>query len=225
MGNSNIRQRNRAIAARSWSVIRSDLLTIEELSATFSKGHGLVGLYGLQQWEACASNYQPPLAPGYFYNQVKTFHAGLSNPTRKTAFKHLATQQCIACGTAVPLQGTQGDHLIASALGGPDSAQNSVILCRRCNSSKGTKDLLEWWVSKGYAAPSLARTALVLYCRVCWQHYGEQVLREPIHASMAAFLFERAALLPSDEHRLALMGATYALVSILRCVKEPPRHD
>ncbi|MCL2666050.1 MAG: HNH endonuclease [Defluviitaleaceae bacterium] len=37
------------------------------------------------------------------------------------------------------------DHLIPKKLGGNDSADNLVYACRFCNSSKGGRDLLEWY--------------------------------------------------------------------------------
>jgi len=36
------------------------------------------------------------------------------------------------------------DHLHPEALGGPSTAENIVLACRRCNRSKGSKPLNQW---------------------------------------------------------------------------------
>ena len=56
--------------------------------------------------------------------------------------KMVLPKACAYCGMAVKLT---LDHLIPTARGGPDIADNSVWACRSCNSSKGAKDLLTWW--------------------------------------------------------------------------------
>lgn len=40
------------------------------------------------------------------------------------------------------------DHLIPIARGGPDTADNAVWSCSRCNSSKQASDMLHWWAVK-----------------------------------------------------------------------------
>jgi hypothetical protein len=37
------------------------------------------------------------------------------------------------------------DHLIPKARGGPDIADNAILACRKCNSSKGDKGVYEWY--------------------------------------------------------------------------------
>ena len=54
--------------------------------------------------------------------------------------------RCMYCaGTAESM-----DHLIPRLRGGPDSADNLIPACRRCNSSKGGRDVLLWASSKGF---------------------------------------------------------------------------
>lgn len=208
---------------RRLSVIRQEAPSHEEISS-LTKGHGLIALYALQQWEAFAPRYQTPLDHSYFYKHLQTFLAGLTNPTRHTAMKHLVTGACFVCGQpTVPT--TIGDHLIARADGGPESIQNMALLCGPHNSSKGRKDLLAWWMTKAWPIAQLPRTILCLYCRIHWQHYGEAVVHEPIPEAMATFLLGRADLLPSDTHRNAVFGAAYAACAQVRWEKEPARHD
>src|SRR5437588_12354 len=104
----------------------------------------------MQQWEAFAPQYARPLAAGYFYGHIPDMLNGLANPTRQTAFRHLASGVCVVCQTPCDLGHTEGDHIIPRHTGGSNSVQNTLLLCRRHNSSKGVKDLLAWWLEKDY---------------------------------------------------------------------------
>ncbi len=50
-------------------------------------------------------------------------------------------QVCNYCGSTEKLA---IDHIFPQKLGGKDNAENLIFACRRCNSSKGKKDLMEW---------------------------------------------------------------------------------
>jgi hypothetical protein len=171
-------------------------------------GLHLAQLYQMQDWEVFADKKRDdPYAPGYFFNHVAGALSGLANVTRKTAMGRLPTQQCFVCGAPVDLARTVGDHIIATQWGGPETVQNALLLCRAHNSSKGTKDLLEWWVQKGWPVASLHRSDLCLYARAHWQLWGPQVHREPAPPYLCTFVTQRTAAFPSDAHRLALAGA------------------
>lgn len=74
---------------------------------------------------------------------------------------------CVYCGTDDFLS---LDHLIPRLQNGPDAADNLVTACRSCNSSKGSKDLLEW-ASCRDEPPTLVllRRYLKLAIRYCVQ--------------------------------------------------------
>jgi hypothetical protein len=108
------------------------------------------------------------------------------------------------------------DHIIPRARGGHESPQNRLVLCRPCNASKGTGDLLEWWQFKGANVMQMEPWTLCLYSRAQWQHYGPALLDAPITAETQAFLVARAAHLPTDAHRIALYGAAYAVCGLVR---------
>jgi 5-methylcytosine-specific restriction endonuclease McrA len=55
---------------------------------------------------------------------------------------------CVNCGTTDLLT---IDHIIARARGGSNDLDNLQVLCRSCNSSKGTRTMQEWEDS-GFAA-------------------------------------------------------------------------
>lgn len=56
------------------------------------------------------------------------------------------TKQCEYCGS---LDNLSWDHLIPRSKTGPDTAENHVLACKSCNSSKGAKGIYEWYGEKG----------------------------------------------------------------------------
>lgn len=54
------------------------------------------------------------------------------------------------------------DHLLPKAKGGSDSADNLVAVCKSCNSSKGKKDFVEWFIQKNCFFPPLYLYSLYL---------------------------------------------------------------
>jgi hypothetical protein len=75
---------------------------------------------------------------------------------------------CCYCGCRSELT---LDHLIPRIKGGTDEADNLVLACRRCNSSKQGRDLLVWAASRGFF-PSvlLLRRYVKLVTRYCEEH-------------------------------------------------------
>ncbi len=82
--------------------------------------------------------------------------------------KMTAAQACYYCGDKRQLC---VDHLIPKIRGGPDAADNLIWACRRCNSSKGGRDMLEWMESKGRFPPVLLlRRYVKIVARYCDEH-------------------------------------------------------
>ena len=50
-------------------------------------------------------------------------------------------RECVYCSSAINLT---TDHLIPRNKGGDDSADNVVLACQSCNSSRGDKGIFEW---------------------------------------------------------------------------------
>lgn len=165
----------------------------------------LAVLYHLQHWEAIHERRTEPYGPGLFYRQATQVLAGLTNTAPKTALAHLDTRRCFVCNDPTPTI----DHLQARANGGPDIIANYALLCRRHNSSKGTKDLLHWWLGEAFAPGDLPRQVLCLYTRLLWQTLPLPTLRESADHVLQTFVQARAASL-SRTHLEALYGAAYA---------------
>jgi hypothetical protein len=53
--------------------------------------------------------------------------------------------ECVYCGTKANLT---LEHLLPRSFNGPNDEKNVVWICKECNSSKGSKRLYEYWVSK-----------------------------------------------------------------------------
>lgn len=66
--------------------------------------------------------------------------------------KLLLPQACCYCGSSERLS---IDHLVPLHRGGLDLPENMVWACRACNSSKGTWDMLEWYVPRHGFPPLL----------------------------------------------------------------------
>jgi exonuclease III len=72
---------------------------------------------------------------------------------------------CCFCGSTENLS---IDHLIPRKKGGIDEGDNLILACRSCNSSKGKKDLMEWYDFKGEFPPLLIfRRYLKLLIKYC----------------------------------------------------------
>ncbi len=106
----------------------------------------------------------------------------------KTKIVHGTT--CCYCGHEGNLS---LDHMIPRLKGGPDAADNIIYACRSCNSSKGSKDMVLWLVSKGqFPAILVFRRYLKLGARWC----EENDLMDAAWADLpdAAVLFDKRSL-------------------------------
>lgn len=63
----------------------------------------------------------------------------------KKELKRLYSSKCFYCGSS---EFIQTDHIIPLSKGGRHSIGNLIPACRKCNSSKGSKFLMEWKISK-----------------------------------------------------------------------------
>ena len=119
----------------------------------------------------------------------------LASENRNVVRRPILENKCVACGNA-PSTNSTGDHLIALSKGGPQSIENHAPFCRSCNSSKGDKDLLEWWfVVKGRSLLDLNIDVLTAYLRMAHRYHNLYVAA-PLEYEMA--ITEAAATMPSN---------------------------
>lgn len=166
----------------------------------------LLRLYAVQHWlRVPLPKDGKPYAPGFFLRQKNGFISGIGRESRQGILRLIYARRCVAhgCETIIP-ENSAGDHLIPVALGGRNYVANFVPLCRPHNSSKGKKDLLEWWVVRQWPAVGLPLELWCHYCRLNWQLLSHETLSSDAPLYLVAFLEAAKNLLPSDGHRKAL---------------------
>lgn len=189
--------------------MKSIIKVPDECPADLSLREAIYILYAMQHFESTMKGGKL-YGPGLFYKCIQQVLKGLKNlGSRKTMLSHLSDPKCIVCGE-VPdtLRGKMFDHMIPKALGGPDDMSNMVVLCKIHNSSKGKKDLLEWWMSKKWRAIDLPRNILCLYARLMWAYHGRVLPGVKLAPDyMRAFIEERSKALFPKEHIVAMYGS------------------
>jgi len=81
---------------------------------------------------------------GYITNRffkLKDDEIKISDTIREWEKEQTFPRECVFCGSAENLS---TDHLIPKNRGGDNSADNLVLACRSCNSSRGDKGVFEW---------------------------------------------------------------------------------
>jgi 5-methylcytosine-specific restriction endonuclease McrA len=72
------------------------------------------------------------------------------NPTFLVTKRDLEKMQSQLCAYCKKRQADSIDHIIPVSRGGSHGIGNLVGCCRSCNSSKGTKTLMEWKKVRGW---------------------------------------------------------------------------
>jgi hypothetical protein len=82
---------------------------------------------------------------GFIMDRFKKLRSGeinWSTSIREYIKEREQTNKCIYCDSETDLT---LDHILPSIRGGPDDPDNAVWVCQKCNSSKGSKRLYEWY--------------------------------------------------------------------------------
>ena len=158
----------------------------------------LAGLYLINDYR----RIDRPPAPGWFRRHGLL--VGLTGDiSRRAALRLARVRECMVCGESLSPD-SEGDHVVAVSRGGPPGLENYLPMCGRCNSSKGSRDLLEWWQLKGWSVANLPADAVTVYCRVMFARLRiERRLGSEAPDAVRAALRELYELLPSDEHQHA----------------------
>lgn len=64
-----------------------------------------------------------------------------SNSIREYIKEHETPNVCVYCGSKKKLE---WEHILPKSRGGPDTVDNSIWICKKCNLSKRNKRLYEW---------------------------------------------------------------------------------
>lgn len=161
----------------------------------------LIALRAWSHWHRIISG-QPKYLPGQgmLERGFKIAPESLKEESRKTVIRLARLGRCIACGTEVGA--SSGDHIIPLSRGGPQSAENFMPLCKKCNSSKGDKDLLEWWVNYGRRIEDLNHDALDIYLRLRYRLADKEELDSPAPWYLCEALKQAEEVLPSNGLRV-----------------------
>lgn len=76
------------------------------------------------------------------FKQLKNGEIQWSGSIREYIKEREKQNECIYCGSKDSLS---TDHLVPKSRGGPDTGDNAITACRRCNSSKGNRGVYEWY--------------------------------------------------------------------------------
>jgi len=94
---------------------------------------------------------------GFVMNRFKALKSGeisWSTSIREYIKEREKLDVCIYCGSKTDLT---IEHILPRSRGGPDTPDNAVWVCRKCNSSKGGKRLYEWYeLDRRYEVPRIA---------------------------------------------------------------------
>lgn len=78
--------------------------------------------------------------------------------------------KCVYCGS---MDNLSVDHIIPRKAGGSDSSDNLVCCCKACNSSKGDRNMMNWFTAKELFPPLLV---LRRYLKLEFQYFDEKNL-------------------------------------------------
>jgi hypothetical protein len=84
------------------------------------------------------------LQRGFTTDRFKKLRDGeivISGTIREWEREQELPKNCVYCGSTVNLT---VDHLVPRSRGGDDSADNVVLACQTCNTSRGEKGIFEW---------------------------------------------------------------------------------
>lgn len=99
----------------------------------------------------------------YQYNRLKKGQIKWADFDGEIRMQMRSKNECVYCGAPAEAW----DHVVPRNLGGPLGPHNMVKSCKHCNSSKGDKDLVDWWInSLGKEESELPRIPIGIYLKL-----------------------------------------------------------
>jgi hypothetical protein len=152
-------------------------------------------LYLLNDWR----RVDPSPGPAFFRRHGVV--PAITSDNRKVSLRLARMAHCLMCGADIGEDST-GDHIVALHNGGPAGVENYLPLCKNCNSSKGKRDLLEWWQLKGRRTDELPVDVLCAYVRLTYQRVVRcRAHNRPAEPQLTVAMQELWRQLPTSEHR------------------------
>lgn len=113
---------------------------------------------------------------GFIMDRMKKLKQGeieMSDVVREDRYQmQEGMEECIYCGAT---ENITFDHLIPTSEGGPDIISNQVPACQSCNSSKGARDVIEWYQEENTSIP---RIVWGKYLKLHYDYYQEEGMLE-----------------------------------------------
>ncbi|MCQ2132258.1 MAG: HNH endonuclease [Bacteroidaceae bacterium] len=133
-----------------------------------------------------------------FFNKFKTRKQRISDLYNQNKIKLKAGDYCFYCGAEIPKENLTADHVFPRIKGGTNDMDNIIFVCKSCNSSKGKKDLLEWFLLNREQFPS----PFIL------GHYLRQIYFYAIEHGLMEQKYEDVCLLdlPFNPRSIMLLG-------------------
>lgn len=75
------------------------------------------------------------------FKALRNGDATMSGTIREWQREQESPRECAYCGA---MDNLQADHLIPQSRGGSDSADNMVLACGTCNTSRGNRGIFQW---------------------------------------------------------------------------------
>lgn len=157
----------------------------------------LIAIYAIQEWKRAKTLDGGYYAVGFFKNRATTWENSIKRENRRVSLR-LAKLPCIVCDEELSPNST-GDHIIPRSKGGPEGATNYLPLCKSHNSSKGARDLFEWWQKQGRTGRELTADVLCSYARLYFAWCEERHLLDwPAPEALRGGLIDIIESMPYD---------------------------
>ena len=105
-------------------------------------------------------------------------------------------QRCAYCDAS---QSLQWEHIVPRSRGGPDTIDNLVISCAKCNRDKGARNPVEWYFDRGLDRKCVPRIVMGKLVKIVLDehvkrgslHATEYPAGEGLHFSNVCLVFDR----------------------------------
>lgn len=127
-------------------------------------------LWTLRQYQEIQQRSQNKYTIGLLVKLQKNTTKWIMTEPKRSIIRLRKLNLCAYCGRELFDKNGNGDHIVGKEL---DGALWQVPCCHtvigNCNSSKGKKDLLDWWKKKGRDIDGVKTDVLSIYVRAKWK--------------------------------------------------------